>query len=43
MTLIGELLKIEQRWIPEGDGFSLYLRPTAIAMDPFLGLQVMCL
>lgn len=37
---IKELVKLDHHWIPEGDGYSMYLRPTAIAMDPFLGLQV---
>mmetsp|Transcript_14511 Transcript_14511/g.28985 ORF Transcript_14511/g.28985 Transcript_14511/m.28985 type:complete len:401 (+) Transcript_14511:58-1260(+) len=40
IELIKELLKLDQRWVPEGDGFSLYLRPAAIATDPYLGLQV---
>jgi len=35
---IEELIKVDQRWIPEGEGYSLYLRPTAIATHPFLGL-----
>jgi branched-chain amino acid aminotransferase len=38
--LIKSLLRLDQRWVPEGDGFSLYLRPTAIATDPFLGVSV---
>lgn len=40
LKLLGALLKLDQKWIPEGEGNSLYLRPTAIAMDPYLGLQV---
>lgn len=40
LKLLGEFLKLEKHWIPEGEGYSLYLRPTAIALDPFLGLQV---
>jgi branched-chain amino acid aminotransferase len=32
------LLKVEERWIPEGEGFSIYLRPTAISTYPFLGV-----
>jgi len=33
-----ELLKVDADWIPEGEGYSMYLRPTAIATDPFLGV-----
>jgi branched-chain amino acid aminotransferase len=35
---IKELVKVDQDWIPEGEGYSLYVRPTVIATDPFLGL-----
>jgi branched-chain amino acid aminotransferase len=35
---IGELVKLDKDWIPSGEGFSLYLRPTAIATHRFLGL-----
>jgi branched-chain amino acid aminotransferase len=40
MECLKTLVKTDQDWIPEGDGFSLYLRPTSIATDPYLGLQV---
>lgn len=36
--LLKQLLQLDQRWIPEGDGYSLYIRPTVIATHPFLGL-----
>lgn len=36
--LIQKLVKLDERWIPQGDGYSLYLRPTVIATHPFLGL-----
>lgn len=35
---IEALVKVDQRWIPYGEGYSLYLRPTVIATHPFLGL-----
>ena len=35
---IAELVRLDQRWIPEGEGYSLYLRPTVIATHKFLGL-----
>ncbi len=34
-----ELLKIEKHWVPSEPGTSLYIRPTIIAMDPFLGVR----
>ncbi|KAJ1459716.1 branched-chain-amino-acid aminotransferase [Pelagophyceae sp. CCMP2097] len=33
-----QLLKVDARFVPEGEGYSAYLRPTAIATDPFLGV-----
>jgi branched-chain amino acid aminotransferase len=38
MKCLVELLKVDEHWIPTGDGYSLYLRPTTIATDPFLGV-----
>ena len=35
---IAELVKLDEKWIPTGDGYSLYIRPTVIATHPFLGL-----
>ena len=40
LATLGELIKLDERWIPEGEGYSLYLRPTAIATDPYLGLGI---
>mmetsp|Transcript_39345 Transcript_39345/g.95217 ORF Transcript_39345/g.95217 Transcript_39345/m.95217 type:complete len:390 (+) Transcript_39345:83-1252(+) len=36
---IAELVKIDEEWIPSGEGYSLYIRPTCIATHPFLGLS----
>lgn len=33
------LLTVEKDWIPGVPGTSLYIRPTIIAMDPFLGVR----
>ncbi|WP_320065135.1 branched-chain amino acid aminotransferase [Micromonospora sp. RTGN7] len=33
------LVEIDQEWIPEGDGGSLYLRPFMIASEAFLGVR----
>lgn len=35
---ISELVTLDQKWIPDGEGYSLYLRPTVIATHKFLGL-----
>jgi branched-chain amino acid aminotransferase len=34
-----KLLKIEKSWVPGAAGTSLYIRPTIIATDPYLGLR----
>ena len=33
------LLYLERAWIPDAAGASLYIRPTMIAVDPFLGVR----
>ncbi|MEF9839482.1 MAG: branched-chain amino acid aminotransferase [Lachnospiraceae bacterium] len=33
------LVKIEESWIPQREGTSLYIRPFIIATDPFLGVR----
>ena len=35
---IKELVKLDSKWVPEGEGFSMYLRPTAISTYPYLGV-----
>jgi len=35
---IKELIKVDRSWIPEGEGYSLYIRPTAISTHPYLGV-----
>lgn len=35
---IEELIRLEKEWIPKGDGFSLYIRPTAISTSTSLGV-----
>ena len=34
-----QLLRIDKSWIPEKEGYSMYIRPTAIATTPFLGVH----
>ena len=33
------LVYLDREWIPDGDGATLYLRPTMIGVDPHLGLN----
>jgi branched-chain amino acid aminotransferase len=35
---IKELVRIDEKWIPSGEGYSLYIRPTVISTHPFLGV-----
>ena len=34
-----QLLTVEKDWVPHSPGTSLYIRPTIIATDPFLGVR----
>ena len=37
LECIKELVRVDQDWIPKERGYSLYLRPTAIATQESLG------
>ncbi len=39
LDALKKLIRIEEKWIPETLGTSLYIRPTIIATDPFLGVR----
>ncbi|KGO33807.1 branched-chain amino acid aminotransferase [Desulfobulbus sp. Tol-SR] len=39
MKSLKALLYLEREWIPSVPGASLYIRPTMIAVDPFLGVR----
>ena len=39
LDALKELLIIEKDWVPSALGTSLYIRPTIIATDPFLGVR----
>ena len=39
LDALKQLLTIESDWVPGVHGTSLYIRPTVIAMDPFLGVR----
>ncbi|BFZ60596.1 branched-chain-amino-acid transaminase bat2 [Saitoella coloradoensis] len=36
--LLAEFLRVEERWVPDEFGQSLYLRPTLISTDPSIGV-----
>ena len=39
LDALKQLIKLETAWIPDAPGTSLYIRPTIIATDPFLGVR----
>lgn len=39
LEAIKALIKVDEDWIPNGEGKSLYIRPFIIATDPFLGVH----
>ena len=39
LKAIKELVRLEADWMPQTDGTSLYIRPTMIATDPYLGVR----
>lgn len=39
LEAINELVMLDKAWIPEDEGSALYLRPTMIAMDEFIGVR----
>lgn len=39
LEALKQLLTVENAWIPSAPGTSLYIRPTIIATDPFLGVR----
>ena len=39
LRCLKELIIIENEWVPRAPGTSLYIRPTCIAMDPYLGVR----
>eukprot|EP00941_MAST-03F_sp_MAST-3F-sp1_P004063 g4063.t1 len=38
LECIKELIKLDKDWVPEGEGYSLYIRPTGISTQPTLGV-----
>jgi branched-chain amino acid aminotransferase len=39
LAALKQLLQTEKDWVPDAPETSLYIRPTIIAMDPFLGVR----
>lgn len=39
MRALRELITVDSRWVPKEDGCSLYIRPTLIGTEPFLGVR----
>jgi branched-chain amino acid aminotransferase len=39
LKALKDLLGVEKDWVPSAPGTSLYIRPTMIATDPFLGVR----
>jgi branched-chain amino acid aminotransferase len=39
LAAIKQLVKLESAWVPKSEGTSLYIRPTMIAVDPYLGVR----
>ncbi|MDB9787043.1 branched-chain amino acid aminotransferase [Bacteriovoracaceae bacterium] len=39
LSAIKKLVEIDSDWIPEKKGYSLYIRPTMIATEPYLGVR----
>jgi branched-chain amino acid aminotransferase len=39
IKVLKQLLHVEKDWVPSEPGTSLYIRPTMIATDPFLGVR----
>jgi len=39
LNTLKTLLNIDKRWVPGTAGTSLYIRPTIIAMDPYIGVR----
>jgi len=38
LECIKELVRVERDWVPDVEGFSVYIRPTFIGTHPFLGI-----
>ena len=39
LECLKQVILADKGWIPNQEGYSLYIRPTAIATSPYLGVQ----
>jgi branched-chain amino acid aminotransferase len=39
VAALKEYVRVEDGWVPDGPGTALYLRPTLVASEPFLGVR----
>ena len=39
MEGLAELVRMDERWVPNQEGYSLYIRPVMFATDPYLGVR----
>ncbi len=39
MEALKTLLDVDRNWVPQKSGYSLYIRPFMIAMDPYVGIR----
>jgi branched-chain amino acid aminotransferase len=39
LDTLKQLIALEKDWVPSNEGTSLYIRPTIVATDPFLGVR----
>mmetsp|Transcript_20503 Transcript_20503/g.34305 ORF Transcript_20503/g.34305 Transcript_20503/m.34305 type:complete len:392 (-) Transcript_20503:81-1256(-) len=39
LACLKALLRQDASWVPEGEGYSIYIRPTAIGTSPYLGVE----
>ncbi len=39
MEALKSLLKLDREWVPNKEGYSLYIRPFLIATDPYVGIR----
>lgn len=39
LELLTEFVRVEQDWVPSAPGTALYIRPTLVATEPFLGVR----
>jgi len=39
LECIKQLVRLDESWVPNQEGYSMYIRPTAIGTSPFLGVH----